>query len=625
MDEFVFECEKLKDFNQVFEWYAQNLVSIKSMKPMGQFTIYRNPIESTFGRDRAMLNNIGVNIAQNFEYIEKNHADNINELILKELRFGSEGYEQDERMICIDNFELAFKKIMKDNNLTPFETLKQIRNALLHGNYMMKNKADINNVVVTTYPEDDFRDKMVQVAGEKFIQLHSAKMDGVLPYNETVALADTLFYNIRYRCTKGKREFTQGDGRFISCANEFFLRKYINSIQSYYIVPKGTNEQGNMEELIAKFPSIKEALKNMNEVDGTNFFEIEKVPEEQMQQRRKDIETYIRYIGKKNWKYTWMNGIHEEVYENIFLSRFNETITTISLANVFGRAMEQVSQSTFMDVPMNNPELTNSELEKLSFETPLIFSDMVLGLLNYGCGYLKANNAEANTVFEYHNIQGMERIAPSIDNDKTPSIQYGMSGAEKQRKLDLAIEGYQRQLVNVKKDINKANELLENLNKNNTKHKKQKELRKHLEEYTAKKYELIGQVLKLTMRRIEYNEDYTDYSELFRHLRNSIAHGRYQIEYNDALQANILERIKFTFYDYNENNIDEKNPDFKIEMYAGQIIRAMNGLLFRVNAQVARENQMDKIDRTRASEILNAVANHVKNEKNNKDHDDDER
>lgn len=605
METINFNFARLKDFNDVINYYKKQLELIKKMKPMKRFTFSDGFKDLTFGYDRVLLNNLGISIAQNFDYIERNHPQNIDELILKELRFNDEQCETEEMKNAINNFEFAFKRIMQDNNLTALETLKQIRNAFLHGNYQItfKSSPDKDKIVIKNYGKNDDDDSQILIYGDKEIKLHSTKMDGILPYPETISLIDYIFYNIRSRCTTGNREFTISDKRYISCKNEHFLREYLNSLQSFYIIPKERREKGNIEQILSRFPTLKVALESMQRIDGTNFFDIQKIPESEMEQRKKDIENFIRYVGKNNWKYFYLEGMNIDLFDNIFQSRFNDTITTISLSNSFCGLINQMCNANRDGTEM--PESAYKEMTKLSFEVPFIYADMLLGLLNYGCGYLKANSADNNSLFEYHNLEGFDGVNPLIDNDRTKSIQYGVSGQEKQRKIDLAIETYQVQLKKVNRDINKANRQISNLNENNPNREKMEiELRKSIEEKTSKKEEIMNQIFKLSIRKEEYNQDYTDYSELFRHLRNSIAHGRYEVEYDKALKSDKLDKIKFTFFDYNEDNLERKEPDFKLELTASKVIKIINGIQNRVNNQLSRENQMEKIIKTKLEDIV---------------------
>lgn len=603
-----FKLTRLNDFNDVIDYYKKLLGIAKRVKPMKDFTFSNEYKDDSFVYDRILINNIGIGIAQSFDYIEKNAPQNIDELILRELRFPDEQHKPEENEDIIEDyvssFEEAFIKIMEDNNLTPFETLKQIRNALLHGNYSISfnSNSDEDKVEIIRFNGNDDNNKII-FYGNKEIQLRSSKLVGVLPYEETVSLIDYIFYNIRSRCTIGKNEFTMADSRYISCENEYFLQEYLKSIQSYYIIPRGKSNQGNIQQIISRIPSLKITLESMQRIDGTNLFEIQKIPEEEMKKRKKDIENFIRYVGKNNWKYFYIEGINEDLFDNIFQSRFNENITTISISNSFCRVINLLNSADLYGIEIGTP--LQKEMTKLSFEGPLIYSNMILGLLNYGCGYLKANSAEDYSLFEYHNLEGLEGVIPLIDNDRTASIQYGVSGEEKQRKIALAIESYKAQLRGVNNEISRARRQINNLSEKNPNRERMKiELEKSIEEKLVKKEEIMNRIFSLSIRKEEYNEDYIDYSEFFRHLRNSIAHGRYEIEYDRALRCNNFDKIKFTFFDYNEDNIEKNNPDFKVILTASKIMKIMSGLQIRVNSQLNRENQMERIVRTKLEDII---------------------
>ena len=114
MKEISYEYDKLKDFNSVFMWYAKQLMIINHMKPMGRSRVLINKINPTFARDRAMINNVGVNIAQNFDHIERNCTKSIDKLILEEIKMPGETeveYSYPLLNSMVDNFEIAFKKL----------------------------------------------------------------------------------------------------------------------------------------------------------------------------------------------------------------------------------------------------------------------------------------------------------------------------------------------------------------------------------------------------------------------------------------------------------------------------------------------------------------------------------
>lgn len=291
-----------------------------------------------------------------------------------------------------------------------------------------------------------------------------------------------------------------------------------------------------------------------------------------------------------------------DLFDNIFQSRFDKS-TTISLSRDFCGAIDTISRKLRDGTDLSN--IDYEQMIKLSFEGPLIYTDMLLGLLNYSAGYLKANNGNEETLFEYHNLEGLEGISILIDNNEKKSIQQGLSGDEKQRKLDLGIENCKVQLRNIEERIKIEKKKISKLNDRNPK-KEEMELQSRaiIEQKENEKKEVMSKIFRLSVRKDEYNEDYSDYSQLFRHLRNSIAHGRYEIDYDRALKVSDFDKIRFTFYDYNEDNFDEEKPDFKMVLSATQIMRIVNAVQKRVNTQLNKENQMEKIVETKMKNIL---------------------
>lgn len=291
-----------------------------------------------------------------------------------------------------------------------------------------------------------------------------------------------------------------------------------------------------------------------------------------------------------------------DLFDNIFQSRFDKS-TTISLSRDFCGAIDTISRKLRDGTDLSN--IDYEQMIKLSFEGPLIYTDMLLGLLNYSAGYLKANNGNEETLFEYHNLEGLEGISILIDNNEKKSIQQGLSGDEKQRKLDLSIENCKVQLRNIEERIKIEKKKISKLNDRNPK-KEEMELQSRaiIEQKENEKKEVMSKIFRLSVRKDEYNEDYSDYSQLFRHLRKSIAHGRYEIDYDRALKVSDFDKIRFTFYDYNEDNFDEEKPDFKMVLSATQIMRIVNAVQKRVNTQLNKENQMEKIVETKMKNIL---------------------
>ena len=303
-----YEYTKLGDFNEVINYYKKLLGMIEDAKPMQKLKV-PNFMYEGLSYDRVLLNNISISIAQSFDYIEKNKPENIDEIILNKLTWDNESSEYEFINERIKEFEFIFKKKMQENNLTAYETLREIRNALLHGDSTINFKSDSSKdeAIIKNYGKSENSPSEILLEGEKEIYLKRGKTIYQLPYVGMIGILDFLFYNIKAECIKGKREFTTSDKRYKTCKNESFLKSYIDSLQSYYIIPKEADEKGNKEQIISRFPALKDTLDAMQRINNTNFFEIKKIPKEEMLKRKKYIESYIRYIGKDKWKYFYLN------------------------------------------------------------------------------------------------------------------------------------------------------------------------------------------------------------------------------------------------------------------------------------------------------------------------------
>ena len=115
--------KKLGDFNEVIEYYQDVLKYVSNCNPRGMFNV--KPPSKTVAYDRAIINNIAISVAQNFEFIEEHNLSNIDDIILAEL----EDFSKD---INCPEFGESFKAIMTENGLTPFNTLKQIRKEIYY-------------------------------------------------------------------------------------------------------------------------------------------------------------------------------------------------------------------------------------------------------------------------------------------------------------------------------------------------------------------------------------------------------------------------------------------------------------------------------------------------------------
>ena len=78
------------------------------------------------------------------------------------------------------------------------------------------------------------------------------------------------------------------------------------------------------------------------------------------------------------------------------------------------------------------------------------------------------------------------------------------------------------------------------------------------------------------------NETFADSSNLFRHLRNSISHGRYTIDYSKGLTTGDLGDIEYHFYDYDTILYGDKKA-FEFNVNAKDLLKIIESFRKKVN------------------------------------------
>lgn len=580
------KIDTLGDFNEVVEYYKSMLDLAEKIKPniILKYTMTPEKMATHsywMAKLRAQINNIGVSIAKNYE--------DINE------KSGKYRVKEEEIEKAFEKKEY-FYNLMKENNMSSYEVIKQIRNCLVHGEYgiELKNFSDVE--LVEDIP-------VIRGPVDVNILLNNGRIKGKINALEIKKL-EYIYSDLNTLHSNRTETFIIiGDSKFKSCKNKYFLEKYLNSIKKFIIRgEKNENEnKDNIEALISKMvkrgilsinqtEGIKKSLENIKKHSDTNHFEIFEVNEKKLEENKKFLEEYIKYLGLSNYE----TLIEKE--NPYVLQMFNEDV----LQATFENHVVTDLNSTFCDVidsllhekvKKNNAAL---DLKRMSYEGPIIYANMLLALGNYVCVFLKeTNNNEKRKeipLFEYHNLDNMEKVRPTIDDDKEKAIVKGISGNEKLKKIENTILDYENKLKTYDKVINEKAKKITKLNDKNPKKDELKEMyEKEIVECKEKKEHLEKLIKRLETRKIEYSEEYDDYTNLFRHLRNSIAHGTYKIDYIEALKRKDMGKIKYTFDDYPLDDIERKKPEFRLEISAENFIKIIESVQSRVNKQVEIE------------------------------------
>lgn len=594
---------KLGDFNEVLEYYQDMLNLIQNMNARGEF-LAKFPSRGIC-YNRAVLNNTGISIAQNFDYIEQNKTQSLDNDILMVL-------EDMSKSLNYPDFEKEFKKIMTEYNITPFETLKQIRNAFLHGDY------ELEFGTPNDYKIYDFKDEErveLELNQEIKVKIKGKHIETTLTYPQSIMLLELFYETIRLeQIPKKQIEINVGNPRFGRCKNRAQLNKFLEDFHIFSIIPVNKSITGNKGEIIEKvtkeikrrvpvngeetLKSIRQDLDLIERTTGVNTFKVQELNKEKLEEIKQYISAYIQYVGFDAWDRLndfpyYVQGM---VFEDFYGSTFNHT----SFAGISNRCCSSIHDYMLGKInktPLSKNSKLKDQLSILMYETPIAYSNMILGMANYSCGYLKENNnTNGLNLFEYHNLNGLNGVVPTID--RTNSIEKGVDSTKVRESIEKQISSIESQIRNLSRNIESLESVItdKNPNRASLEAEKKKKEEKLLEEQKK--------LLSLKARKNEYNGTYDDYSEFFRHMRNSIAHGRYSIDYIKALKSKDFSKILFTFRDFDKN--DKINPSFEVKLSAKQILKIINGVKEKINTQLTLEGNLNTITLSEFTEIISA-------------------
>lgn len=518
--------DPIKSFNNVIEYYREvlNLTDklFIGMSPQA-FTKKCNSLNQSnyyTSSIQAIIFNKALKIQIIEELITNNEIDDT---------------EVDKIFRTIDSFE-SIKTLQP---MSKKEKCKQIRNCLAHSMFEIrindeKALSDIENV-------DNIS-----------LYINNGKVSGIIPYNDFYLLDHSyqeLYGSISpntkinitdfsYKTSKSKKNNFSDDKE---------IKKYINSIK------------------------VK---------DGAL------TPEKKL-----FLAKYIRYIGLANFKQ--LSRLQEYVLLTdclIYPSNKDEILTgnlgiRIDPGTNF---IDTVRHWNFLDNDSIAPNtlftkssLLQNNLKLSCNEKPLIYASCTLGLANYCISYIREiNQNTAKPIFEYNNID-LSNIKHRINSNNSVSI------VDPRKEILQEINLVECKKKKTSKDILRIRDTIKNLsnplNRNPKKDEFLKSNNKDLQEKSEELIQLEQKLIKLNEKYESCTEDpYENSYHFFRHLRNSIAHGHYVIDFKKFFNTENLEDLSFTFYD----NIHAKDDSFSVDMKVSELLEIVNNLQKKLNLSI---------------------------------------
>lgn len=335
------------------------------------------------------------------------------------------------------------------------------------------------------------------------------------------------------------------------------------------------------------------------------------------------LERELTDVDKKN-----IIGIFEkngfcfvEEMEKTFPGITDEILRDIieNLLNVNTPKLYNVSLSMFLTpLVFGDPELLKeysikdvSSYVKDLFKLPFTFANLLLNYSFFTFDYLREmNERNSHKLFLYKdfdmtgiNCQSFvgEELVKSVDPKQRIKMEVE-DIRSRIRKLDAA----KKAKLKRKSDYEAAGDrLLDRENKFN-------QLTKEISDIDES---LLAEFEKLTKLSNDLDGDletpYFDCRNLFRHLRNSVAHYRYSVDYADSIVRGDYDRMKFHFEDYDDiydedGNVVGEKLNFTMDCTARTLRRFLEDVNSRISNMLATSelDEMFEDDRMLVEEII---------------------
>ena len=271
------------------------------------------------------------------------------------------------------------------------------------------------------------------------------------------------------------------------------------------------------------------------------------------------IRDYILYIGLQNFVELSLNDRYK-----IFVERLapilNKRASYISSADRIGSIFNYI-------IEHGNGTVSADDFYKITFEAPFIYTDLLINLGFICLNYIKEAQAKQELPsFNYHNIN-----LNGINYSPSSTVKI-VPVAEQQTKLQNQINDLTPAMAKAKAAVKKAEEDIEKLNQN-TKiplqiKQQQYQSRKDSILKNTQKYNELKAKINILQTEYDNAEDYIETNDFFKHLRNSISHGFYRIDYSRGLKDKDLGKIIFHFEDY---EIDKDNRSKRKKVFEADI------------------------------------------------------
>lgn len=567
-------------------------------------------------------------------------------------------YEQcknyDEQLIDKVLNQFSFWKTIKFNGeISVTEKFKQFRNCFEHANFLLcyddSVQMDENkNYYIEDLTQIRYHFKNDTIEGEidfiEFVQLYDKCVDLFTKYNRDNKIAmyildDRVKIPNYVRNSKDLETILSGVlTRDISASFNPLSDKVNISIDDRQFV--GFAYYGSAKKNYEWNPNTvyNDPTGSMLNTPRTRYFILNKVAlgmnqinivsrrltEEEKEKIRKHI-IFVTNNFKK--PYTLTDDFIHQVFNNtticykakdVILSVFYDFIVRCYEKNTqaYIRRFKQYSLSD-LQKRITDDFGTTQQIDDIIALAPGLYLTSIISSANYFLNYtFEVNKKMDSNIFRYTGIDLSEIEIENLSDDKLikitdPMLQENTRIASLQRQLDdmpQKLEWSKKQII----ILNNPN------NKDPNKTTKLQNIMDFVNNYDQKREEIKKEISMLIdyVNKDPNNKPYQDAYHLFRHLRNSISHGRFKVNFEPGYKKNDLGESIIEFYDIDDDKEDDiRNASIKVKMTLNRFEKLIKNLSDIVCTQM-KEEQFEQITRRIAG--LDDKSEDAKNKYNRK-------
>lgn len=290
------------------------------------------------------------------------------------------------------------------------------------------------------------------------------------------------------------------------------------------------------------------------------------------EEEKEKVFYYIRYIGVPNWV-----SLTQQERKKIIDKNFHHLIENTLHA---GNNIEYITYPFLNALKALPPEGTK-KFQDMHYEAPFAYTSGLLELGYFCFNYFReAEKKEEVEGFDYNDFK-TKKLNPQTFGSE-PAIR--MVDEPTRFTNELLVEQNRKQKL--ENEINSKTKEINGLQTSNVPEPKKSSLitmKQHQLALLQTAHTTCLQTITDLTEKLKKARVYKDYKNLFRHLRNSFAHGFYKIDYIPGFKSGNLEEIMFTFEDF---DIDKTNNNkvkvFELKISAQSLYQLLNEFSERI-------------------------------------------